>query len=249
MLLEVFNINGTIGIVYNTANPAIYLGFLILCIVIIVYEFFHSRRIAVSLSVLLAAFIFLTFEININNTLFPDLRIYYFVIQFKNNVLTVIMKFITNFGSAKVLASAATAFLLFCCLRRKYLLYGIMSVFNLASAALFNLSLKAAVQRPRPDIAQLIHAGGYSFPSSHSLCSVTFYGFLIFFCVRFCKKPLKQIFTVLLTLLILSVGLSRIYLGVHYPSDVAGGYLSGAICLIISICIIDFFEKKFRGGK
>lgn len=82
--------------------------------------------------------------------------------------------------------------------------------------------------RERPNILRLIPIDGYSFPSGHSIISVSFYGYLITYILEHTKKTWLIILGVLF---ILGIGFSRIYLGVHYFSDVLAGYSLGALTL------------------
>ena len=80
----------------------------------------------------------------------------------------------------------------------------------------------------------MIEETGYSFPSGHMMASTMFYGLCIYFLWQTnCKKSLKILGTILLIFLILSIGVSRVYLGVHYMSDILGGFL-------LSLCILSF---------
>ena len=114
----------------------------------------------------------------------------------------------------------------------------------LIGAALLNNAIKNFYQRVRPEeIDHLIEQGGYSFPSGHSMGSIIVFGGLIFLVFRaFNSKAIKWGLGILLGFLILSIGLSRIYLGVHYPSDVIAGFSLGFTWLLFSIA---FFGMKF----
>lgn len=104
---------------------------------------------------------------------------------------------------------------------------GVLITVNLASAALVNKLIKQLIQRPRPSLEQLFPVGGYSFPSGHSFTSMAFYGLLIYLVFRLCYGRWKWVACTGLGVLILAIGLSRIYLGVHYASDVAAGFCGG----------------------
>lgn len=117
---------------------------------------------------------------------------------------------------------------------------------NLALAVLLNLAAKDWIMRARPPLEQrLIHETGYSFPSGHAMLAATFYGFIIFL-IRKTKKSrrYKITGTVICLALIFLIALSRIYMGVHYATDVAGGFLAGMIYLIIYTSVAKrYFEK------
>lgn len=110
----------------------------------------------------------------------------------------------------------------------------------MVSTFAFNL-IKFIVKRPRP-LNGLILENGFSFPSGHSLSAIFFYGFLIYFVSKYIKNTkLKRILQVLIIVIILLIGFSRIYLGVHFVSDVIAGFVLGLIILIV---FINFLYKK-----
>ena len=89
----------------------------------------------------------------------------------------------------------------------------------------------------------IINETGYSFPSGHSMIAVSFYGFIIFLIWRMnIKKIYKFLFSLFTGFLIFLIGISRIYLGVHFPSDVIGGY---SISLCFLIVYISLIRKRF----
>ncbi len=118
-------------------------------------------------------------------------------------------------------------------------------IVNLGLVAVLNFILKHIMQRPRPEGYRLVAEKGYSFPSGHSMIGIAFYGFLIYLIHKNIKnKALKIILTVILAIIILSIGISRIYLGVHYTSDVLAGFLTGLAFLILFVHVI----KIEKGG-
>ena len=155
---------------------------------------------------------------------------------------TPIAKFITNFGGAIFLIVVTIA--LFILIKNKKIRLSILS--NLVIITILNQLLKRILQRPRPTEYRIIEETGYSFPSGHSMISMAFYGYLIYLIYKYIKnKYIKWIFIVLLSILICAIGISRIYLGVHYTSDVLGGFLISISYLIIYISAVN----KFLIGK
>lgn len=111
---------------------------------------------------------------------------------------------------------------------------------NLIISTILNFGLKNIVRRARPDEFRIIEESGYSFPSGHSMVSMAFYGLLIYLIYKKVNnKYLKNFLIILLSIIILLIGLSRIYLGVHYTSDVLAGFLLGISYLIIFVSIIN----------
>ena len=122
----------------------------------------------------------------------------------------------------------------------------ILIIVSSVTSVVSNQVIKHIVRRPRPDVLKLIRQGGYSFPSGHSMIAVSVYGLLLYFVWKKVKnKCLKYCLSILLVLLILSIGISRIYVGVHYASDVLGGFILAVAELIL---IISFSKKKLRGN-
>lgn len=153
-----------------------------------------------------------------------------------SDFITPVAKFITNFGGVIWLIIFTIIVAIF--LKNK--LMKICVVLNLAISGMLNQILKHLVQRPRPTEYRLIDESGYSFPSGHSMVSAAVYGFLIYLIFKNIKnKYLKWILIILLTNLILLIGISRIYLGVHYTSDVLAGFLISISYLIIFTSIVN----------
>ncbi len=155
---------------------------------------------------------------------------------------TPIAKFITNFGGAIFLITLTV--ILFILIKNKKIGLSIFS--NLVIITVLNQLLKRILQRPRPTEFRIIEETGYSFPSGHSMVSMAFYGYLIYLIYKYVKnKYVKWILIVLLSILICSIGVSRIYLGVHYTSDVLGGFLVSISYLVLFISTVNkFFIEK-----
>ena len=151
-----------------------------------------------------------------------------------NDSMTVVMKFITWLGSAICIGSLTI--ILFILLKNKKI--GFLIFANLIIVTILNQLLKFILARPRPSEYRIINETGYSFPSGHSMVSMAFYGFLIYLIYKYVgNKYLKWTSMILLFLLIIVIGISRIYLGVHYTSDVIAGFLVAISYLILYINI------------
>ena len=166
---------------------------------------------------------------------------------FKFNVSTPIAKFMTNFGGAIFVISLTT--ILFFVIKDKKI--GISIITNLGIVTILNQIIKFIMQRPRPTEFRIIEETGYSFPSGHSMVSLAFYGYLIYLIYKYINnKHLKRTLIIILSVLICIIGVSRIYLGVHYTSDVLGGFLISFAYLIIYIELVNkFVLEKNKDDK
>lgn len=153
---------------------------------------------------------------------------------------TPIAKLITNLGGALVLIG--TTVILVISIKNKRI--GLSIVANLGIITGLNLLLKQIVQRPRPTEYRIINETGYSFPSGHSMVSMAFYGFLIYLIYKYVKNPYLKIGLItFLSILIISIGISRIYLGVHYTSDVMAGFCISVSYLVLYVSSVSNWIK------
>lgn len=118
---------------------------------------------------------------------------------------------------------------------------GLFTIAYVVCNSVLGQAIKFTFTRARPNIQQLIPINGYSFPSAHAMMAMALYGFL-FWCVSQSKlsKKIKWIFMSLCVIIIILIGMSRIYLGVHYASDVLAGY---TISLFYVYCITYYLKK------
>lgn len=173
-----------------------------------------------------------------------DSTIIAFIQSFVSNQFTAVMIAISFFGSIKWIAFVLIIIACLLCWQKKY----VLALFLLGTSgfgALLNKGLKWFFKRERPDILPIVIEKSYSFPSGHSMGAFLFYGSLAFVVLHLMKPSKVRTFAVLFfCLFILLIGISRIYLGVHFPTDVLGGYSIGLAFLFICIIIFRYYEEK-----
>lgn len=204
----------------------------------IVYKYFNKHKIAI-ITITLPLLLFIKLSENLIKkelSIFDD-TIYSFVSRLISKDMTALMKFFSFMGSGKVLVTIALVSLALFWKNRRLFYYGKMVPVNLVASSLLNTIFKFIFHRARPDIHRLTEATGFSFPSGHSMIGMSFYGFLIFVAYTGIKSRWRYFVVGLLAVLILMIGLSRIYLGVHYASDVIAGFSAGLAWLIVFISL------------
>ena len=174
-----------------------------------------------------------------NNEIIIDSIVYNFISKFINNNLTYVVNFITFLGSATMVISITILALII--LKNKRI--GIFMALDLILITICQHILKPIFGRIRPNILQLVEETSYSFPSGHSLTAMAFYGFIIYLLYKSNLKY-KKLYITLISILILLIGLSRVYLGVHFITDVLGGFTFSLFYLIIYITLIKKFLKQ-----
>lgn len=192
---------------------------------------------------LLLLFVFISIKVYSGNKFYIDGVVYDFInSNIINDSMTNVVKFITFFGSTIGIVIMCFVSLFF--IRNKKI--NILLVVNLICATLINnYVFKLIFARERPNINPIMIEDSYSFPSGHSMVSMMFYGSLIYIVYKYVNnKVCKCIIITCLSLLILLIGFSRIYLGVHYFSDVMGGFILGICYLMASNIIIKRIVKK-----
>ena len=187
-------------------------------------------------SILLIIFILITILLLTKSLTVFDDSIYKVVSSMRCNFCDILFKSFTYLGNT-IPVVIIVIFLLILLNKKDRLILGSCVI----STLILNQALKHIIRRPRPPIEErLITQGGYSYPSGHSMMALCLYGVLIYFVQTKIKdKKLKIFLTALLTIIILLIGISRIYVRVHYPSDVLSGFILTISILIINITIIN----------
>ena len=168
-----------------------------------------------------------------------DKQIATFFLSFTNEKLTILMIGISWFSNPFCLLLLSFSALFF--LKDKEQKTGIF--LNLAGVITLNQIIKQIIKRLRPTKDTLIIATGYSFPSGHAMVSLAFYGYLFFLLYKNTKKN-KNLYFIFYILFVFLIGISRIYLGVHYFSDVLAGFFLSTFYLIFFIQAYEYFKKK-----
>jgi PAP2 superfamily. len=160
-----------------------------------------------------------------------------------NTINNKIMLFITFLGKHQFLIPANLILIFYFIVIKKQTWFSIRVITIAISSLVLMLLLKQLFQRKRPLSPLLKAAKGLSFPSGHAIMAVTFYGLLIYILQHTIEiEWLKYFLTFLVIVLIILIGFSRIYLRVHYTSDVLGGFIIGLLWLLISLAILKWLE-------
>lgn len=171
-----------------------------------------------------------------------------FVHQYASPALTDVMRFASFLGSTLFLTIfGVVIFVIFWLLKRRRA--ATFFVITMAGSTILLVTLKTVFRRARPEpFFETILPASYSFPSGHSLSSFCFYGVLAaIISTRVERRFLKAVIWAGAFLLIALIGLSRIYLGVHYPSDVVAGY-AAAFVWVTAVAVADRF-LRYRNSK
>ncbi len=198
----------------------------------------YARANVRTLVVLLAAllFVWLLSEVGEGEILKLDTLAYrFFVVTLRSDTLTPVMEGITSLSSVPVILVMALVVAAFAPGKAP----GRCVCANVIGALVLNQVLKFIVQRPRPDGFRLAVESGYSFPSGHSMISMAFYGLLIWMIWKYERDDvMRHVWCCLFGLIIVLVGISRVYLGVHYASDVIAGFCVSLIWLVFFTKVI-----------
>jgi len=209
---------------------------------------FEAAIVASLAAAVLALFLFawLGSEVLAGDTLRFDQAIRSWVHQFASSGMTSAMHAISLMGYEVLLVEVAIAFIVFAKLRWKRA--ALWLAIAMIGSVLLDLALKYAYHRVRPEAFFGSPARYYSFPSGHALSSLCFYGVMAgLLSARTKSIWLRVAIWVIATALVLAIGISRIYLGVHYPSDVLAGYLAATVW--VGAVIVFDHVRKVRSSR
>lgn len=194
---------------------------------------------------LLLLFLLIANEVFVQQDSVFDNTVFRFAESHTTQQLTRFMKIISFFASVEYLMVMPPLLVLLLSFFRDLRWYGLKVLVISFSSSVLNQALKHFFERPRPEFAML-QQSGHSFPSGHAMIGGAFYGLLIYIVWRTVRvKSLRWALAVLLTLLILLIGYSRVYLKVHYATDVLAGYALGFLWLMLSVYFMRRLEKVY----
>lgn len=200
-----------------------------------------KKKYLIIISILLLIFLSMLGVVLFDKNLVFDSSIYETLMGFRCSFLDILFKTITWFGNPMTIIGLVVIFIVI--FRNKDSLLLTISALD---SVIVNSIIKHIVKRDRPNILRLVSESGYSFPSGHAMISVCVYGFLFYLAmVRIKNKYLRWVSCLALGFLILGIGISRIYVGVHYASDIIAGYALAGIEIILLIQCEDLI--KLRG--
>ncbi|MBT2657941.1 phosphatase PAP2 family protein [Bacillus sp. ISL-18] len=179
-----------------------------------------------------------------------DGNIISFIQGFEAPMLTTIMKFFSFIGGTipVILISLFSIVFLYKVLKHRSELVLFIAVI-LGANVLF-VTLKQLFHRARPDLHRLAQASNYSFPSGHATMAFALYGVLTFLLWRHISTRLGRTLLIILSgFIIAAIGISRIYLGVHYPSDIIAGYFMSAFWLTFAIGFYQRYKERHYRQK
>ncbi len=174
-----------------------------------------------------------------------DLEIYNKTVKYMSPSLTLIVKGITTIGGP-LMVVLICAFLVFNPKTRWE--FGILTTFGAILSFLVNWGIKYLFARQRPEIMPLVEEGSFSYPSGHAAVSLVMYAILAIYIYQNVKnKKLKYFLIILCVIFPIIIGLSRVYLGTHYMTDIIGGWLVGIPMLFATYKI--YRSLKIEGRK
>lgn len=187
---------------------------------------------------LLSLFLFfkIIFEVLTKDIVYIDNLVLNFIYSFRDPFLTQIMHFVSFLGGEFTLLLTAVIVVIFAF--KKHKKEAAFFAFTVFTGYVLNNIIKYSLKIPRPNIDPLSHVGSYGFPSGHAMNSLIFYGLLAYFIFHFTKNRGSSVLVaIFLIIIVLLIGFSRLYLGVHHPSDVIGGFIAGFWWLSTAILI------------
>ena len=200
-----------------------------------------KKRDIILIITLISLFAFIVVLLETGRIIRIENLVYSILSEYINPAFTVIVKIITNIGGPVIITIICLVLLLLHATRKKY---GIPVLVTVVTSFLLNCILKNIFLRPRPDVLRLVTETSYSFPSGHSMVNASLYTILVLLLLSNSNKKGKRIIlSISLIILFILIGVSRIYLGVHYLGDVLAGWILGILVAFVIYLIFKRINK------
>ncbi|MBF2232449.1 phosphatase PAP2 family protein [Staphylococcus epidermidis] len=166
-----------------------------------------------------------------------DNEVYEFIYSSESFITTSIMLGATKIGEVWAMVALSLLLVAYLMLKR-FKIETLFFVIVMSLSSTLNPLLKNIFDRERPTLLRLIDISGFSFPSGHAMGSTSFFGSAIYVINSHDSGISKGVLIGLCALFILLISTSRVYLGVHYPTDIIAGIIGGAFCIVLSTLIL-----------
>ena len=195
----------------------------------------------------IVVFLWLSAQIRQGDEMYFDQAAFAYLDRLATPVMTAFMVFMSFLGSASFISGAAIALIVYFLFVKRHRWFSLKVPVIAVGSISLNLVTKFFFDRPRPVLPHLVEASGLSFPSGHSMVSASFYGLIIYLIWHNIEKPwLRNLLIALCTVIILLVGVSRVYLHVHYATDVMAGFSAGFLWVILAVYGLRRLEQYSR---
>lgn len=166
-----------------------------------------------------------------------DNEVYEFIYASESFITTSIMLGATKVGEVWAMLCISLLLVAYLMLKRRKI-EALFFALTMTLSGILNPALKNIFDRERPTLLRLIDITGFSFPSGHAMGSTAYFGSGIYILNRFGHGNSKGLLIGLCSVMILLISISRVYLGVHYPTDIIAGIIGGVFCIILSTVLL-----------
>ncbi|WFO00220.2 phosphatase PAP2 family protein [Staphylococcus aureus] len=166
-----------------------------------------------------------------------DNEVYEFIYSSESFITTSIMLGATKVGEVWAMLCISLLLVAYLILKR-HKIEALFFALTMALSGILNPALKNIFDRERPTLLRLIDITGFSFPSGHAMGSTAYFGSGIYLLNRLNQGNSKGILIGLCAAMVLLISISRVYLGVHYPTDIIAGIIGGVFCIILSTLLL-----------
>ena len=195
-------------------------------------------------------FIFLSFTYNSYYLQAIDVYVVEGVPSLRNDLMTEFMFLLAWVGGTRVMAVLTLCLMLFLVYKEKRIKAALLPALVMGGTAILNVVAKQLINRSRPDINYLLDQPGFSFPSGHTMAAVSLCGLCIYLlCKNMRAGAARLSLIVAASILVILMGISRMYLGVHFFTDIVGGVLFSFTWVVVAIVINDNILGQMNKGE